>query len=174
MGAIVYESGGLLVDAGWVRILGAGHPRLPRSLPEWNLSCGVDLASTGFILVADDVLGGFFALNGGALSPEKQGVVFYLAPDTLEWESLDRGYSDFLRWLFDGDLALFFDQRRWPEWQKEISALPGDHGFSIYPFLWAEGPPIQERSRRSVPLAELLSLHLSFRAQLNGRGGAQS
>jgi hypothetical protein len=30
MGAIIYETGGLLVDHGWVRVLGSGHPRLPR------------------------------------------------------------------------------------------------------------------------------------------------
>lgn len=36
MGAVIYESGGILVDYGWLRILGSGHPRLPRSLPEWN------------------------------------------------------------------------------------------------------------------------------------------
>ena len=37
MGAIIYESGGILVDHGWLRILGSGHPRLPRTLPGWNL-----------------------------------------------------------------------------------------------------------------------------------------
>ena len=31
MGAIVYETGGLLIDHGWLRILGSGHDRLPRS-----------------------------------------------------------------------------------------------------------------------------------------------
>src|SRR5215212_2925025 len=36
MGAVIYESGGILVDHGWLRILGAGHPRLPRSLSSWN------------------------------------------------------------------------------------------------------------------------------------------
>src|SRR5215813_320832 len=37
MGAIIYETGGLLVDRGWLRLLGSGHTRLPRSLPAWNL-----------------------------------------------------------------------------------------------------------------------------------------
>src|SRR5690348_6792465 len=36
MGAIIYETGGILVDHGWIRILGAGHPRLPRALADWN------------------------------------------------------------------------------------------------------------------------------------------
>lgn len=38
MGALIYETGGLIVDHGWLRILGSGHPKLPRSLPGWNLS----------------------------------------------------------------------------------------------------------------------------------------
>jgi hypothetical protein len=36
MGAIIYETGGLLVDNGWIRILGSGHKKLDRNLPEWN------------------------------------------------------------------------------------------------------------------------------------------
>lgn len=71
MGAVVYESGGLLIDHGWLRVLGSGHPRLSRSLPAWN-----EGRSAGFLLIADDVLGGFFALNGGALGPDA-GQVYY-------------------------------------------------------------------------------------------------
>jgi hypothetical protein len=37
LGAVIYETGGLLVDHGWLRVLGSGHPRLPRTLPAWNL-----------------------------------------------------------------------------------------------------------------------------------------
>src|SRR6187551_78008 len=28
MGAVIYTTGGILVDGGWIRILGSGHPRL--------------------------------------------------------------------------------------------------------------------------------------------------
>ena len=33
MGAIAYETGGILIDGGWLRLLGSGHPKLPRTLP---------------------------------------------------------------------------------------------------------------------------------------------
>ena len=33
MGAVVYETGGILIDHGWLRILGSGSPRLPRPRP---------------------------------------------------------------------------------------------------------------------------------------------
>ena len=36
MGAIVYSTGGLLIDGGWIRILGSGSTRLARTLPDWN------------------------------------------------------------------------------------------------------------------------------------------
>src|SRR4249920_1805589 len=53
MGAIVYETGGILIDHGWLRILGSGNPRLTRTLPGWN-----EGRSDGFFLVADDAIGG--------------------------------------------------------------------------------------------------------------------
>lgn len=36
MGAIIYSTGGLLVDNGWIRILGSGNSKLNRTLPDWN------------------------------------------------------------------------------------------------------------------------------------------
>lgn len=34
MGAIIYSSGGLLVDGGWIRILGSGNIKLNRTIPD--------------------------------------------------------------------------------------------------------------------------------------------
>ncbi|WP_255490641.1 DUF2625 family protein [Dysgonomonas sp. 511] len=31
MGAIVYETGGLLIDDGWIRVLGAGSDRMKQT-----------------------------------------------------------------------------------------------------------------------------------------------
>src|SRR5262249_10892670 len=55
MGAVVYETGGILIDGGWLRVLGSGHSRLTRTLPGWNGE-----RADGYLLVADDVVGGFF------------------------------------------------------------------------------------------------------------------
>src|SRR5215207_9287450 len=64
MGAIVYHTGGLLIDGGWIRFLGSGHPRLPRSLMGWNRGRTFRESGEqpGFLLVADDAIGGFFAI----------------------------------------------------------------------------------------------------------------
>src|SRR5262245_45395501 len=62
MGSIVHNAAGILIDHGWLRILGSGHhPRFQRSLPEWN-----EGRSASFLLIADDVVGGSFVINGGA------------------------------------------------------------------------------------------------------------
>lgn len=161
LGAVVYHSGGILVDEGWLRILGSGHSRLPRPLPAWNAACGVVAPDTPppALLVADDVLGGFFALNSGRFAPAGHNV-WYFAPDTLEWEDLGIGYSEFLVWAFSGDLTSFYAPFRWPGWQQEVDHLPGDLALSFYPFLSAAGPPIGERSRRPVPVDELFRLHV--------------
>src|SRR5258708_12583522 len=86
MGAIVYETGGIFIDHGWLRVLGSGHHRIRRSLPEWNRgrSVSADGRSHGFFLVADDVVGGFYALNGAPFAPET-AQIFFFAPYTLRW-----------------------------------------------------------------------------------------
>ena len=161
MGAIVYETGGLLIDSGWLRILGSGHPRLPRSLPGWNL--GRSIMTPGdypeFLLIADDAVGGFYAVNGGGLGLAK-GNVFYFAPDSQEWEDLGRGYTEFIQWCLTGDLESYYEGFRWPGWEAEVASLAGDRAYSIYPPLWAAGPSIADRSRRPVPVAELYGLYL--------------
>jgi hypothetical protein len=169
MGAVVYETGGILVDHGWLRLLGSGHPRLPRSLPGWNRgrTWADPQESPPLLLVADDVIGGFFALNGGVL-PGAPGSTFYFAPDTLDWEDLRFGYTAFLQWALSGDLAQFYASSRWPGWEAEVKQISGGQALSIYPFLWAKGPPISERSRRPVPVEEVYGLQQDIARQLGG------
>ena len=71
LGAIAYETGGLIIDGGWLRILGSGHSRLTRDIPQWNAG-----RANGFLLVADDATGGFFAIDGGGLGGDP-GKVWY-------------------------------------------------------------------------------------------------
>ena len=164
MGAIIYETGGLLVDHGWLRVLGSGHPRLSRSLPGWNKGrTRMDREDLpAYALIADDVLGGFFALNGGDLPGEVRRVC-YFAPDSLRWEAMEMGYTDFLRWCLSGDIARFYQDRRWPGWEAEVSRLGGDRAYSVAPPLFTQGPPVAERDRRAVPLVELYGLYVDDR-----------
>jgi hypothetical protein len=157
MGAIAYQTGGILVDHGWIRILGGGHQRLPRTLADWNFPAG-DAAHArlpGAFLVADDVIGGFFALNGGALKGPPMNV-FYFAPDVLRWEDTRRGYTEFLDFVLSGDLGKFYDGFRWHGWQDASEALAGDRAFDFYPMLFAQSDGgIESRRRKDAPLDEI-------------------
>ena len=159
MGAVIFETGGILVDRGWLRVLGSGHPRLPRSLPEWNKVRAV--AHPGqpppFLLIADDVVGGFFAVDGGGLELDK-GKVCYFAPDTLSWESTRLGYSEFLVWSLQGNLAQYYKDTRWDGWEEEVARIGGSQSLSIIPFLSCDGPPIAERSRQPISIDEIYDL----------------
>lgn len=167
MGAIIFESGGIFVDHAWLRILGSGHPRLPRSLPGWNFKRSFSASGEPppFLLIADDVVGGFFAVDGGGLGLGR-GNVCYFSPSSLAWQSTNLGYSEFLVWCFRGDLAKYYEDVRWEGWQDEARAVRGDQAMSIYPFLSCAGPPIAERSRRAVGVAEIYDLNVEQLAGL--------
>ncbi|WP_243396813.1 DUF2625 family protein, partial [Flavobacterium pectinovorum] len=81
MGAIVFMTGGLLIDDGWIRILGSGNSRFNRTLPDWNK--GKSFNEFGetppFLLIADDAIGGFYLLNGGGLGTDV-GKIYYFSP----------------------------------------------------------------------------------------------
>jgi len=163
MGAIVYHTGGLLIDGGWIRFLGCGHPRLPRSLMGWNRGRTFQQPGDpmGFLLVADDAIGGFFALNGGTLGPDVKNI-YYFAPDTLRWESTEKGYSDFLRFCLGGDLDHYYGEQRWPGWRDEVARIVGDQVIALYPPLWsAEGKDPAKSHRAPVPVAETYDLHVN-------------
>ena len=104
MGAIIYETGGILIDNGWLRILGPGSQKLDRGLNEWNKGKTFEnyTEQISHFLIADDVIGGYFALNTGGIGSE-MGYIYYLPQDTLEWEWLDINYSEFIYWALTGD-----------------------------------------------------------------------
>lgn len=165
MGAVIYETGGILVDNGWLRILGSGCPRLDRDLMGWNKA-----KQNGFLLVADDVLGGFFAINAGAFGSESLGKIFYFAPESLHWQATNKTYSDFLVFCFSGNLSDFYHGLRWKGWEQEIGALTGNQGIMSYPFLFTkEGKNLAKNKRGIVPIAELWNFGQDMQQQLDGQ-----
>ncbi len=168
MGAIVYMSGGILVDNGWIRILGSGSERLMRSLPGWPKVSPLKASDKDvpLLVIADDAIGGIFVLNDGSLGNDV-GKVYYLAPDTLDFEPLDMGYTDFLLFCFNNDLDNFYDGYRWKSWKDEVSKMSGDSVVSFYPYLWTkEGKKIEENSRKVIPISEYYALISDLRRQL--------
>lgn len=172
MGSIAYESGGILVDYGWMRILGSGHPKLPRSVTEWNKAVWGDEEEYPYYLIADDVVGGFYALDSGVLGNAES--VFYFAPDTLEWEDTDQGYTDFIDFCLSGDLEKYYASMRWRNWREEVSLVNGDDAISVVPplafTLEPELDPIDARQRTIVSIYELYDFHvLHLPGQLAGK-----
>ena len=155
MGAIVFETGGILVDEGWLRIRGSGCEKLPRSL---NVD---DHNQYGYVIVADDAVGGFFALNGGGLG-EDLGNIYYAAPDTTEWEPLELGYSAFLSWTFTNKLSQFYEGLRWENWKMDLKELQPNKCFGFYPFLRSKEGDVETAHREAVPVEETWNLRLKF------------
>jgi hypothetical protein len=70
LGAVVANTGGVLIDHGWLRVLGYGHGGLPSVAVE-----------PGRLTVGHDVLGGQFAWLPAR--PGAKPTVHYFGPDTL-------------------------------------------------------------------------------------------
>lgn len=164
LGALALHTGGVLVDHGWLRMLGGGAP--PMKLAEANGLDGHDARVTGRMLVAFDVLGGRFELNFGALEGET-GEVCSFAPDSLDWMPMGFGFSAFVSWSMTQALSRFFEELRWSGWEAEVTPLTVDRG--IHPFpppFTREGRDLGSVSRRVVPVAELFSLYQAAAVEL--------
>lgn len=160
LGAIASNCGTLVLDHGWIRILGAGAVGID-DLATVNALGDPDhrAAPPGHLVIGYDVLGGVFAINHDDLAAQA-GEVCYWGPDTLEWTPLGVGHKAFIEWLLNSGVADFYREFRWPGWEAEVSALSIDKGISVYPFLFtAEGRNIATAARKAVPFQELLNLN---------------
>jgi hypothetical protein len=150
LGAVVHHSGGLVIDHGWLRVLGSGndeHHLVSLGQANDNLAGG--------IIVAQDVLGGQFAWMPNAGNP----TIWYLAPDTLSWEDCERGYGDWLAALIGGGTTAFYEDLRWPGWARETESCRLDQAINVLPPLWTrQGKDVGAASRRPIPMSEMTSL----------------
>jgi len=171
MGALALHTGGLLVDDGWLRVLGGGDDRGLPSLAQANELPPRGEQPPPALLVGHDVLGGRFEVNGpdpaAAGRPGDPGEVCYFGPDTLTWESLGAGHADWLSWIAAGGASEVYQGLRWPPWREETRDLPLTHGIAVYPFLWSQEAhhDLAATTRRPVPMNELFSLQDEFAAR---------
>jgi len=156
LGVIVSKTSGFTVD-NWVRVLGQGISEYNKDKTE---------VTNGMLVVAFDVVGGLFALNVGRFE-EAQSAVWYFAPDTLEWESLDVSYTGFIKWVLTGDTDGFYSSMRWKNWGIDCSKISFENVMHIYPFLWAKECNINTASKKIVSFNELFNMNLEFWAKFN-------
>ncbi|MCC2316091.1 DUF2625 family protein [Cellulomonas xiejunii] len=168
LGALALNCGGLVLDGGWVRILGAGAEHLPSLADANGLGDGErEAAAPGRLVVAFDVLGGVFAIDGGALGIGP-GEVCYRGPDTLRWVGLGAGHGAFVMSALDGALGDdFYEGLRWSSWREDVTALQLDEGMHLWPPPFsAEGRAAETVSRRPAPHAELVAYYDDLARQL--------
>jgi hypothetical protein len=139
LGAVVRETGGILVDRGFMRLLGGGSEQLP-SIAEWaglGDAALVEPVDRG-LCVALDAVGGFFVL----LAQTRR--VHSFLPDTLDWQDTGLGYSQFVHWTLHGDLDDFYGDLRGFDWH----GLAPDRALSIH-----------EAAGTTRPVTELWALY---------------
>jgi len=175
LGAVIYNSGGIMVDNGWIRILGSGSTKLNRTISDWNK--GKTIKEYGdkpdYLLVADDAVGGFFAINYGAFGSDLKNI-YYLAPNSLNWEPLGYGYGEFILFCFDSDLSKFYKGLRWASWDQFIGNLDGNKSYSFRPYLWTEeGADIDKCTRKLVTTEELFLFNRNKQVELSAKSKAE-
>jgi hypothetical protein len=169
MGALASHVGALLVDHGWLRVLAGGCALIP-GIVEANHLAG---EAPPFLFVAEDVLGGRFAIDGGGLGIAP-GAICYFGPDTLEWIGIGGGYSAFVGWMLSGELTEFYSELRWSGWEQETANLPLNKGISLFPPPFtAEGRAPGGSSRRPVAITELQDFYSSAASQVAALGVGQ-
>jgi hypothetical protein len=171
LGALALNCGGVLLDSGWLRIYGSPGADTSTGMPSIARVNGFPARfdplwqPDGGVVVAHDVLGGAFVVNGpdpeAVGRPGGPGEVVYFAPDSLRWDALGVGHADWLNWLLEGGTEQFYDTLRWPGWRGESGPLPGTQGISFLPYLWSAEArrDLPAASRRVLQMTELLGLH---------------
>lgn len=147
LGALAYWTGGLLVDHGWLRMLGAGCSRFAHSLHGWNDVVDVAEGRASALTIAHDAIGGFYRIDPGTRT------VHYGSPGNAEWQDLEIGHTDWVSAALTDSLTEFYADLRWDEWEDDVGALPPERALHFAPPLWARAD--EGRSRRDVPVAEL-------------------
>jgi hypothetical protein len=167
LGALALNCGGLLLDHGWLRLLGGGADALPDLAQGNGLGDPLQTRSAPpWLLVAFDVLGGQFAVDGGGLGIGA-GEVCYRGPDTLRWVGLGAGHGSFVAAALSGALTDFYRSLRWAGWEREVAEVGLGEGLSLYPPPFsAEGADIAAVSRSPVPFSELLGFYEAAAAEL--------
>lgn len=149
-GVVLSKTGGIVIDD-WIRIYGSGKYDFYKkntSLSEW-----------GAMIIAEDIVGGLFSLDSN-------GIINYFAPDSLQWESLDIKYSQFIQWATIKErVDNYYETFRWDGWEKDSAMLSSTQGLICFPPLWTRESKTGF-STKPAPMHEVLELQLAFSKKL--------
>ena len=99
----------------------------------------------------------FFYIHWNLVLDVYKRQVYYFAPDTNEWESLEIYYTQFVNWLINNPNGVnkFYECFRWVNWKEDCSKIQLNDGYSFYPLLQVN-TDINHRSRKVVSIDELI------------------
>jgi hypothetical protein len=162
LGGVIYNTGGILIEGGWVRILGSGCDRMNRGIGTWNK--GKSYSKNGnpaMMLIADDVIGGFFAINTGGIDEINLNKVFYFGPNSLKWEFTGLNYLQFISFCFSDQITEFYTDFRWKGWQQEVSTVSTSNVISVYPLFWTKDGREIKSHRKVLPVQKMWDTYLA-------------
>ena len=163
LASVVMNCNGIYVD-NWIRVLGQGSESR-KGVLYYNTLVN-DSCLEGMFIVANDVVGGIYAINISRFQIEKS-MIWYFAPDTLEWESLGMKYSDFIAWVVQGNINEFYEFMRWDNWRSDCKKVELNTCYLIYPFLWAKECDINSATKKIVLFDELMNLNFDYAQKLH-------
>jgi len=117
--------------------------------------------------VASDVPGGLYAINISRF-PENRNMIWYFAPDSLEWECLELSYNEFVAWSLQGDTDGYYSSMRWQSWKEDVKDIAMNDAILIYPFLWAKECDIETADKKIVKADEVIKMNFEYSTTLNG------
>ncbi len=142
LGSFVLNCGGVLLDSGWLRIYGSPNDHAPAGTPSFaeinDLPERFDPAwrPEGGLVIAHDVLGGVFVVNGPDPAqinrPGGPGEVLDFAPDSLRWTRSAWATRTGSTGSWTKGTAVL----RHPAlagWRAETGPMPGSHGITFDP-----------------------------------------
>ena len=155
--SVVTNSNGIIIN-NWIRLWGQ-NSNDNHGIGYYNALFKNDIE--GLFLVASDVVGGLFAINLNKFN-EGNNLIWYFAPDTLDWECLDMQYNEFLAWSMQGNIDEFYSTMRWNNWQEDVKNIGINYALLIYPFLWARECNIEKASKKMVSIDEIIKLNFEY------------
>lgn len=158
----IKNTSGIILDNWWLRILWWWKLNgKNRNILNWNKE-----NKEKYLLVADDIIGWFFAINQWYFD-WKYWDIYYLAPDSLNWECLKIDYLWFIKWAINWDLDLFYKNNRWQNRQELAKDTNINNWISIYPFLFmGKELDINKRSKKIISINEMWNLTLELQKQI--------
>lgn len=162
MGSIAYYTGGIIINDGMVRILGAGNNLLKRNLLDWNVGQNKILSFSNSrckhaLLVADDIFGGFFAVDYEK-NHKSFGKIIYMPPESLDWDMLDINYPELINWFFTGDVKLYYKELCWDGFLNELRSVSYDEAYCFSPYLWKVEEDNSPRVKEVLPIEKIWNI----------------